>query len=521
MRKFQRSLVILGVVAWSMMTVAFAADQSTQVQGALIEDQSIKSTDTQSGIDAQSTDDLFEDPQSVTDTQAENIEPAAESPTIDPSLADIPPADTPPAEAQAVQSSSDAAYTGQLLDSRTQKPIADVIVTLGDKEVRTDNQGHFSITGKEDTLKLRAPGYAKKEIPISELKKAQEIELTPFQVKGLYLSEYGAASKKIRTAVLETIKANHLNALVIDVKGDHGFIPFKVDVPLAKEIGAQNEILFKDMPAFLAEFKKQGIYLIARIVVFKDDKLAGGKPEWAVKKGNGFFKDREKLRWADPFRKEVWDYNIAIAKAAAEVGFDEVQFDYVRCPDTIGIEFSQPSTQESRTKTITGFLHAARQALVPYNVMVAADIFGYVVWNKSDTGIGQQINPVANTVDIISLMLYPSGFASGLPKYRNPVAHPYEVIYLTLERAQKRTGISSLRFRPWLQAFRDYAFHGGNFGEKRLREQIKASEDFGSSGYMFWNARNVYLTNNFTDEPDSGVHHAQKSTKLDSDLSLN
>lgn len=388
-------------------------------------------------------------------------------------------------------------FTGKIIDAKTNAPIEDAIVTLGNTVVRSGIDGTFSITGKAEMLRLRAPGYMRQDIATSALKAGSTISLTPFRVKGLYLSAYGATSDKIRNAVLTTLKTNNFNALVIDVKGDRGFIPFKVNIPLAQEIGAQNTILIKDMPAFMAELKKQNIYLIARIVVFKDDMLAAARPQWAVKKGNNDFRDREHLRWVDPFQHEVWDYNIAIAKAAAEIGFDEVQFDYVRCPDAVGLTFSQPSTQQSRTQTITQFLQTAHAALAPYNVMVAADIFGYTAWNEDDTGIGQEIEKAINAVDIVSPMLYPSGFHLGLPNYRNPVAHPYEIVYLTLKRAQQRTQVSPLRFRPWLQAFHDYAFHGGDFGTERLRLQIKAADDFGASGYMFWNPRNVYLTEKF------------------------
>lgn len=387
------------------------------------------------------------------------------------------------------------AYDGKVIDAQTKNPIEGALVTLGDQVGRTNKEGAFHLEGTGETLKLRAPGYARRDFATAELSNpTTEIPLTPFQVKGLYLTVYGAASTKIREAALEAIKKNNMNALVIDVKGDRGFIPFKVDIPLAEEIGAQKNIFIKDMKAYVANLKEKGLYLIARIVVFKDDPLAAGKPQWAVKKGGGVFRDREKLRWVDPFRQEVWDYNIAIAKAVAELGFDEIQFDYVRCPDTKGIVFSQPSNQDTRTKAVTGFLEAAYKALAPYNVMVAADIFGYVAWNTDDTGIGQKIDKAVNAVDIVSPMLYPSGYHLGIPNYRNPVQHPYEIVYQTLKQCQERTGASPLRFRPWLQAFRDYAFRGGDFAEERMRIQIKAAEDFGASGYMFWNPRNIYPT---------------------------
>jgi hypothetical protein len=391
------------------------------------------------------------------------------------------------------------AWGGKVLNAQTKEPIEGALVTLGDQVVRTDKDGAFHLEGTAETLKLRAPGYARREIPIAELgNPASEIALTPFKVEALYLTVYGAASKKLREAALEAIKLNHMNALVIDIKGDRGFIPFKVDIPLAEEIGAQKTILIKNMPALIASLKDKGLYLIARIVVFKDDPLAAAKPQWAVKMaGGGVFRDRERLRWVDPFRREVWDYNIAIAKVAAQMGFDEVQFDYVRCPDKKGVVFSQPNHMDTRTAAITGFLEAAHQALAPYNVMVAADIFGYVCWNLDDTGIGQKIDAAVKAVDVVSPMLYPSGYHLGIPNYRNPVQHPYEIVYLSLKRAQERTGASPLKFRPWIQAFRDYAFHGGDFKEDRMRIQIQAVDQSGASGWMFWNPRNIYPTGKF------------------------
>ena len=385
------------------------------------------------------------------------------------------------------------AYEGEIVDSKTGRQIEGASVTLADQVVRTDKNGFFRIEGTSEVLRIRAPGYARQDVATSGIDGEKIIlSLTPFQVKGLYLTVYGIGSRVLREGALESIRNNQLNALVIDVKGDRGLIPFKIDFPLATEIGAQKVITVKDMKQLVKSLREKGIYLIARIVVFKDDPLAGARPALAVKRKGGVFRDREKLRWVDPFRKEVWDYNIAIAQIAAETGFDEIQFDYVRFPDSKGVAFSQPSTEESRTKAITGFLEAAGKALAPYNVMVSADVFGYVPWNEDDTHIGQKIAPILNVVDVVCLMLYPSGFHLGIPNYRNPVEHPYEIVHLTLKNAQKRTQVSPLRFRPWLQAFRDYASSRKVFGKEEMQVQIKAAEDFGTSGWMFWNAKNIY-----------------------------
>jgi hypothetical protein len=247
------------------------------------------------------------------------------------------------------------------------------------------------------------------------------------------------------------------------------------------------------MPGLIKSLKERGIYTIARIVVFKDHPLATSRPEWAVKtEGGEIWKDRENLAWVDPFRKEVWEYNIQVAVEAAQQGFDEIQFDYVRFPDSSSPRFSRPSTEESRVKAVSGFLQEAYNSLLPYNVFVAADIFGYVCWNYNDTNIGQKLEALVPSVDYLSPMLYPSGYQFGIPGYRNPVANPHEIVYLSLKKAQERTNIPSIRFRPWLQSFRDYAFDRRFFNGKEIREQISAADKFGSQGWMLWNPGNVY-----------------------------
>jgi hypothetical protein len=188
----------------------------------------------------------------------------------------------------------------------------------------------------------------------------------------------------------------------------------------------------------------------------------------------------------------VWDYNIAVAVEAAAAGFDEIQFDYVRLPDTAGLTFAQPATLENRRAAIAGFLREARRALTPWNVFLAADVFGYVCWNTGDTHIGQQLEDIVSLVDYVSPMLYPSSFQYGIPGFRNPVEHPFEIVARSLDRALERTSVAPVRYRPWLQAFGDYAFDGRPFTNGEIRSQIDAAERFGSGGWMLWNPRNRY-----------------------------
>jgi hypothetical protein len=264
-------------------------------------------------------------------------------------------------------------------------------------------------------------------------------------------------------------------------------------VPLVGEVGAEVARPLENLAALARELHERGIYLIARIVVFKDAPLALGRGDLAVQTAaGGLWRDREHLAWTDPFRAEVRAYNVAIAVEAARAGFDEIQFDYVRFPDQPGLRYARPSTRANRVEAIGAFLAEARRALLPYNVFLSADIFGYVCWNLDDTMIGQRIEDLAGPLDVISPMLYPSSFQFGIPGYRNPVAHPYEIVYLSLERARQRGGLQPARFRPWLQAFGDYAFDHRSFGEDEIRAQIRAAERFGSNGWMLWNPHNRY-----------------------------
>lgn len=396
------------------------------------------------------------------------------------------------------------AYTaGKVVDFFTKKPVTGAFITVNQYGVLTGQNGSFTVNTELNKLAVRAPGYRRDDqiirAPLNSI--SHEIKLIPFTSKGLYLSFFGIGDRGLRGSAINLIQETELNTLVIDVKGDKGMIPYKSSIPLAAEVGAQRITTVREMADLMRSLKEKGIYTIARIVVFKDNPLAMARPDWAVKTQNGeIWRDRENLSWVDPFNKEVWDYNINIAIEAAKYGFDEIQFDYIRFPDALGLRFSMPNTEENRVKAITGFLMEARRRLIPHNVFLSADIFGYVCWNRNDTDIGQRLEDLAPHLDYICPMLYPSGFQYGIPGYRNPVANSYEIIYLSLKRAQERTGLPSYRFRPWLQAFRDYAFDRRYFNDKEIMGEVKAAEGFGSHGWMLWNPRNNYSSSGLKKE---------------------
>ncbi|MBX9946238.1 MAG: hypothetical protein K2Y40_19345 [Reyranella sp.] len=389
---------------------------------------------------------------------------------------------------------------GMVIDGATDTPIAGAIVTVGQRTVLTDPQGRYRTEGGTLPLQIRAPGYRRETLPAGSGNQ-DTIRLTPLAPKALYLTVYGIGAPFLLDPALEVIQKSGLNALVIDLKGDRGLIPYPSALPLAAKAGALKLRTIPDLKALATSLKAKGIYLIARIVVFKDDLLVSARPDWAVRApGGGIWKDREGLAWIDPFRKEAWDYTLSVAEEAAAAGFDEIQFDYVRFPDAAGPAYSQTSTETSRVEAITGFLREAKRRLVPYNVFLAMDSFGYVCWNRNDTGIGQRLEDLATAVDYISPMLYPSGFQFGIPGHTNPIMNIYEIVHRSLEECKSRTAGTTVRYRPWLQAFPDYAFGGQKFGAVEIAKQVKASNDAGTDGWMLWNPRNVYSTDDIKPE---------------------
>jgi hypothetical protein len=387
---------------------------------------------------------------------------------------------------------------GTVVDAQTQKPVQAATVFHNGAAVRTAVEGKFELKAVDPSkpVLVKASGYRQVSLPVSE-SRTLKVVLKPFDAKGLYLTHYGVSSKMLRNRVLGLIDETDLNAVVIDVKGDRGLLSSRYDIPLAAEIGALKLPTIKDVRAFVAGLHERNIYAIARIVVFKDNILATAKPEWAIidTRTQKPWIDREELAWVDPFRKEVWNYNIAIAKEAAKAGFDEIQFDYMRFPTDgklSAAKYSQPNNMENRVKTINAFLETTARELLPYNVYFSGDIFGYTPWNYNDTDIGQKIEEVAKHLDYLCLMVYPSGYHLGIPGYRNPVQHSREVVYYTLEKAAKRLDGQSKKLRPWLQNFRDYAFDRRPYNGNDIKLQIQACEQARTSGYLLWDPSNKF-----------------------------
>ena len=402
-----------------------------------------------------------------------------------------------PSAPERPRSTWSGAVSGKVQDQDGQ-PLAGVSVVAGGVETRLGEDGTFALTPPVDgSLIVKRPGYAKVIVEPTVLKGPLEIVMRPQVIKAAYLTYFGFGDRGIRGRVLDLIDRTELNAVVIDVKGDRGWIIYPTRVEQALAAGAQGPATLRDFDAMMADLKARGVYTVARIVTFKDNILATARPDLAIldtRTGKPWM-DRENLAWVDPFREEVWAYNIAIAKEAIDRGFDEVQFDYVRFPTDGKLQaakYARPVTRETRLPTIAAFLERARKELGARGAYVAADLFGYTAFNANDTDIGQRIEELAPHLDYICPMVYPSGYHAGIPGFRNPVQNAYAVVRESVRLIRTRAAHTPARVRPWLQDFKDYAFDRRIFGVSEIRGQIRGADEGGGSGWMLWNPRNDY-----------------------------
>jgi hypothetical protein len=388
---------------------------------------------------------------------------------------------------------------GVVRDGGRGSPIPDVVVQVGERVFHTDANGSYYLTDlpAQAVLTFRARGFKDLQVAVPHSTTLdvvlQPLEAT-FEAKGIYIAFGLLASEEKVRSLIDMVARTELNAIVVDIKGDSGRLAYHSQNSLVLEMGAEQKGLM-EAQELLRLCRERGIYTIARLVVFKDSVLARGRPDFAIKRPDGtLFADGKGSLWVDPFREEVWEYNIAIAREVAALGFDELQFDYIRFPtdgETGSLIYSQPSTAESRYGAIQDFMARLEGALEPYGVFTSADIFGLTAWVDHEANIGQMVENVAPYVDYLSPMLYPSTFTPGLLHWgadKRPSEYPYEVVYESLMRMRDRT---EKPLRPWLQHFADYKYHLP-FGLEEYRAQMEAAYDAGAEGWLFWNASGIY-----------------------------
>ncbi len=375
-------------------------------------------------------------------------------------------------------------YSGRIVDAISGKGVAYAKVTSKINSVKADRNGYFKIYSPDNYLSVRARGYKRKSTYFN----GGDIELLPFRTKALYVSMDAVKNRKKLRTILNIAARTKINTLVVDVKIAKGYLTFRGHNGLAKSIGAYRYSTHVNPKRFVKFLKSHGVYLIARFPVFKDDLLARKRPNLAVRYRGRIFRDRDRLRWVNPYNSFVQNYNINLVKEIASYGFDEIQFDYIRFPAKNHLSYKHRHNQTERVKALQKFLRKAKYALTPYNVFTSIDTFGASCWTTKDVGIGHNLRKLKKYVDYISPMLYPSGFTHGIPGLRHPVKNNYKVIHASLRSSMRKHKISPKQFKPWLQAFNDYAFDRRRYGQKQLNDQIRACDNLGTSGWLVWNA---------------------------------
>lgn len=330
----------------------------------------------------------------------------------------------------------------------------------------------------------------------------------PDAVRGIYVTGHSAGGAKFPQLV-DLIDHTDLNSMVIDLKDDWGNLTYIPDGE--SPYHAIGKPYIKNPSEMLKTLEQKKIYPIARVVVFKDTVLANMKPELSFKNGSTIWSNGRGESFVNPFLKEVWDYNVGIAIEAARMGFQEIQFDYVRFPEgfetrdksltySLG-EYEQVEMDnvQKRVQAVTDFVAYAKEKLEPYGVKVSVDIFGYTATLPEAPGIGQNFSKISEHIDVISSMIYPSHWTSyfGISK---PDLEPYKLVteYAKVENSILSKLNQSPISRPWLQDFTASWLGKGNYkryGKQEVEEQIKALNDQGIDEFLLWNAGNSYTKN--------------------------
>lgn len=383
--------------------------------------------------------------------------------------------------------------TGVVTD-RAGAPLAGARVAAANGSVATATEadGTFRLAGGTDVAELlvSAPGFADQVILVDDSRQVSAA-LDTEMIKAVY-ANLGVLSEPERwNRLLEIADTTEINAIVVDVKQDT--IYYDTQVPFFREIDGMITPLF-DPVELLAELDSRGIYSIARMVVFKDPIVAEARPDLAVRDEvtGGPWLDDNGTPWVNAFYQELWEANADLGAELATLGFDEVQFDYIRFPsdgDLRTADFGNDYTEADRRAAITGAVALGGERVRASGAKFAIDLFPIVALMGDDQGIGQTLQDLAPLADYVSLMIYPSHYALGnIPVDGHPNDFPAETVTYTLERSQEWAPGTMNKMRPWLQDF-TYPLEGfSSYGPGEVRAQIDAAEAMGVSGWMLWNA---------------------------------
>lgn len=339
------------------------------------------------------------------------------------------------------------------------------------------------------------------ETPPEEKKFVATHIKTPEAVKAIYMTSWVAGTPSFREKLVKIADETEINSIIIDIKDYTGRIAFKVEDEMLQEVGSvENRI--SDIREFIARLHDKGIYVMGRISVFQDPYYVSKYPEFGVRRESdgGIWEDYKGISWLDAGAKEVWDYTVAIAKESYAIGFDELNFDYIRFPsDGDMYDIKYPFSEEKvmadpdygKAEVMRSFFKYLAEAMEDTDAVLSADMFGMVTTNPDDLNIGQVLEYAEPYFDYIAPMTYPSHYPSGFNGYPNPNKEVYGVIKYSMDQAVKRMNAASSspqKLRPWLQDF-DY---GGNYDIAEVRAQIQAVYDAGLTSWMLWDPSNKY-----------------------------
>lgn len=377
--------------------------------------------------------------------------------------------------------------------------------TAGDtEEQQTETESQETALNLNDS-----PLYAVHEdtAPVFQYKSGVDIPYPEEGVKGIYVTAYSAGGERM-PELIDLVNNTGLNSMVIDVKEDIGDIMMPLDVD--NDIVRNHMYDYVDPKALMTTMEENEIYPIARIVVFKDSRLAMERPDLSYLNPDGsVWQNGSGESFVNPFLKEVWDYNVDVAIEAAKLGFKEIQFDYVRFPESfdtlssgLTYDFGEYANTEAdevqqRVNAVTDFVAYASEQLKPYDVDVSVDVFGYAATQREAPGIGQNFSQIADNVDIISSMIYPSHWGAYSFDIAAPDTEPYAVVdqYMKVENEVLGVLEEPPESRPWIQDFTAGDLGPGNYIEYNAPEveaQIQALKDNGIDEYLLWNAQNEY-----------------------------
>lgn len=319
----------------------------------------------------------------------------------------------------------------------------------------------------------------------------------PVEVRGIYMTAYTASTKRFGE-LMDFIKKNDLNALVLDIKTSNGEPAFAMKNETLKKYNPKKSLYNPE--ELTTQLHKNGIYAIARFPVFQDPYMVGKESKFALQwKSGGVWHDYKGVTWLDITSMPVWQYTASLAREAYERGFDEIQLDYVRFPSDGNLEAIKYARWDGKTKKeveVEKFFAYFGGIMRREKIPISADMFGLVCClNNNDLGIGQVLERALPHFDFISPMMYPSHYATGFVGKANPAAYPYEVVKYSMEKANAKvakmssaTSTPLAKLRPWIQDF-DL---GATYDRAKVWAQINAVRENKAEGFLLWNARNVY-----------------------------